>query len=1052
MASPLKISLQLTAHNRSFEVRAISAAGEAKSEDRVPPQAFLDELLSNNTVGISPKTLTEIGMKLYKSLLKGDVGNLVNVLLREGIKTKQPVHLELRFDPDQVSLAQYPWEIIADGFGRFLLLDGLVDITRYISYPQALPQFEFDVQNLSLLRIIALPAHPGLDHLQIDDLTVPHVETIYHASYEEFHKKILMDRPKVWGLQFDGHGYVALECPYCSRLYPQGTSACAHCGFTFTADQMVGALAFEQSKNVDWITAKEFGSTLFNSGINFALLLACDTARVGQNNFYCGLASGLVLAGVPAVLGMQFPVLDTFANHFANSFYTALSIEPDLMKAVRTARRMNIRGEWYNPVLYLRYQENPISSSQAQPVYKEMKIDTAVPASWSARDNFLVRLWIRRPSTSSWPNERLEVELGYTTTLAHANETSAEVRFDPKPGRGLRYGELTVTAGGPAFMVQPEQIHLFVNEKVDAPAAIFTVRAQYEGYFPFTFTVWQGGYEIASIVHTIQIIANTDNLETRLVTDSKTININPTFHEVQEIPASQVEVILMDQAGGKTVTAKLPTDVQMQRLIPALVTKMQLPTNVSYQVHHNQSGKTLSPTDTLFSAGIRDGDTLRFLPNVRAGCFLQDTKVTLPDGSSKAISQLKVGEAVQAYDLIGKAFCESKILTIFTGTSDEYYEINGHLKVTGTHPIYANQGWTTVEELRVGDLLYDLHLEQLKVETLSVKHSQNPVPIYNLHLQQEHTFFANGVLVHNAKIIVTVTDQAGGKTVNASLPDDVPLAKIMPTLVNKMQLPTGNYVLQSKMAGALIPLDKSLSSAGVRENDTLRLLQNVTAGGSIVSTPENEIVRISNEDLQTVDESTVLPPEITEVGITGKKTILMVPAAPKSSASPEISKRINDLISLLKKAQLGTLKIAAYNDPTSQPAEFVKAIHAYKPSILHYIGKDEQVEGITFQDDIRGIALVNSRDLSLLMNNLSNEVNCVVLQACFDFSQAIAISDQIDRVLIIRKKANEDVVNRFVLTFYQALNRGSTIDDAFGLAFTQDNRSDLFDLWRKSPQ
>ena len=81
----------------------------------------------------------------------------------------------------------------------------------------------------------------------------------------------------------------------------------------------------------------------------------------------------------------------------------------------------------------------------------------------------------------------------------------------------------------------------------------------------------------------------------------------------------KVKVTVTDQAGGKTVTAELPTDAQMSRLIPALVTKMSLPTNVQYGVQHKQSGKQLQPSDTLAGAGVKENDTLRLLPNVTAG-------------------------------------------------------------------------------------------------------------------------------------------------------------------------------------------------------------------------------------------------------------------------------------------------------------------------------------------------------------------------------------------------------------------------------------------------
>ncbi len=83
--------------------------------------------------------------------------------------------------------------------------------------------------------------------------------------------------------------------------------------------------------------------------------------------------------------------------------------------------------------------------------------------------------------------------------------------------------------------------------------------------------------------------------------------------------SDKIKVTVSDQAGGKTVTAELPSDAPMSRLIPALVQKMQLPGNVQYGVTHKQSGKLLQPPDTLQSAGVKEGDTLRLVPNVTAG-------------------------------------------------------------------------------------------------------------------------------------------------------------------------------------------------------------------------------------------------------------------------------------------------------------------------------------------------------------------------------------------------------------------------------------------------
>jgi uncharacterized ubiquitin-like protein YukD len=57
----------------------------------------------------------------------------------------------------------------------------------------------------------------------------------------------------------------------------------------------------------------------------------------------------------------------------------------------------------------------------------------------------------------------------------------------------------------------------------------------------------------------------------------------------------------------------------MSRVIPVLISKMSLPSNVNYKIQHKQSGKQLQNDDTLKSAGVKDGDTLRLVPDVVAG-------------------------------------------------------------------------------------------------------------------------------------------------------------------------------------------------------------------------------------------------------------------------------------------------------------------------------------------------------------------------------------------------------------------------------------------------
>lgn len=85
-----------------------------------------------------------------------------------------------------------------------------------------------------------------------------------------------------------------------------------------------------------------------------------------------------------------------------------------------------------------------------------------------------------------------------------------------------------------------------------------------------------------------------------------------------------IKVIIWDPTGSKKNTVELPNDVPMRRLIPALVSKMGLPTSqggnpITYRLDHRDSGKRLQDDDSLEKAGVKDEDILNLFPEVTAG-------------------------------------------------------------------------------------------------------------------------------------------------------------------------------------------------------------------------------------------------------------------------------------------------------------------------------------------------------------------------------------------------------------------------------------------------
>lgn len=84
-------------------------------------------------------------------------------------------------------------------------------------------------------------------------------------------------------------------------------------------------------------------------------------------------------------------------------------------------------------------------------------------------------------------------------------------------------------------------------------------------------------------------------------------------------------VTFLDQTGAKSVEAIIADTVSVKRILPNIITKMNLPVMgpdgqpMSYSLDHKEGGKRLREDQTLVDAHVRDGDHLIIYPEIVAG-------------------------------------------------------------------------------------------------------------------------------------------------------------------------------------------------------------------------------------------------------------------------------------------------------------------------------------------------------------------------------------------------------------------------------------------------
>ena len=84
-------------------------------------------------------------------------------------------------------------------------------------------------------------------------------------------------------------------------------------------------------------------------------------------------------------------------------------------------------------------------------------------------------------------------------------------------------------------------------------------------------------------------------------------------------------VTFLDQTGAKSVDAVIADTVSVKRILPNIITKMNLPVMgpdgqpMSYSLDHKEGGKRLREEQTLPDAGVGDGHHLIVYPEIVAG-------------------------------------------------------------------------------------------------------------------------------------------------------------------------------------------------------------------------------------------------------------------------------------------------------------------------------------------------------------------------------------------------------------------------------------------------
>lgn len=162
------------------------------------------------------------------------------------------------------------------------------------------------------------------------------------------------------------------------------------------------------------------------------------------------------------------------------------------------------------------------------------------------------------------------------------------------------------------------------------------------------------------------------------------------------------------------------------------------------------------------------------------------------------------------------------------------------------------------------------------------------------------------------------------------------------------------------------------------------------------------------------------------------KTILILAANPKGTAPLRLDEEVREIKAGLQRSRHRHQFVVQY-ESAMRPRDVRRAMLDYKPQVVHFCGHGEGEKGLVLEDDNGRAKLVSTAALANLFELFADQVDCVLLNACYSDVQAAAIAQHIGAVVGMNQAIGDRAAIEFAVSFYDALGAGEAIEFAFRL-------------------
>lgn len=160
------------------------------------------------------------------------------------------------------------------------------------------------------------------------------------------------------------------------------------------------------------------------------------------------------------------------------------------------------------------------------------------------------------------------------------------------------------------------------------------------------------------------------------------------------------------------------------------------------------------------------------------------------------------------------------------------------------------------------------------------------------------------------------------------------------------------------------------------------------------------------------------------------KKILILAANPQNIPRLRLAQEVRDIRAALQSSKYRD-QFELHPRWAVRPRDIQNAMIEINPQFIHFLGHGKQDEGLVFEDNFGKSISIGTEPLANLFRLFSEQIECVLLSACYSVAQAEEIVRYIPYVIGSKQSIVDEAAIEFAVGFYNALGEGYDIQFAY---------------------